>query len=125
MGGNTILNLQVLRGFAALGVVFYHTDFRLAGDWHTEFSGVAIFFVLSGFIMSYISQNGEQDFLFKRLIRIVPLYWIATATMLIIGYRFAIFRPSTLMSGDPPLIVNILRSMLFLPRSNFPVLGVG
>jgi exopolysaccharide production protein ExoZ len=108
-----------------MGVVFYHTDFRLAGDWHTEFSGVAIFFVLSGFIMSYISQNGEQDFLFKRLIRIVPLYWIAIATLMMIAYRFTIFRPSILMSGDPPLIIDILRSMLFLPWSKFPVLGVG
>ncbi|MGA8902391.1 hypothetical protein, partial [Bradyrhizobium sp.] len=34
----------------ALGVVFYHTDFRLPGDWHTEFFGVSTFFVISGFI---------------------------------------------------------------------------
>jgi exopolysaccharide production protein ExoZ len=125
MGGSTILNLQVLRGLAAMGVVFYHTGFELAGNWHTEFSGVAIFFVLSGFIMSYISQNGEQDFLSKRLIRIVPLYWIATATVMIISYRFRIFQPAILMSGDPPLIIDILRSMFFVPWSKFPVLGVG
>jgi exopolysaccharide production protein ExoZ len=125
MGGSTILNLQVLRGIAAMGVVFYHTGFLLAGGWHTEFSGVAIFFVLSGFIMSYISQNGEQDFLPKRLIRIVPLYWIAIATVLITSYQFRIFRPSVLLSDDPPLIIEILRSMLFLPWSKFPVLAVG
>ena len=40
-----ISNLQILRGLAAVGVVFYHIDFRLPGDWHTEFFGVSTFFV--------------------------------------------------------------------------------
>ena len=67
-----LFNLQLLRGFAALGVVFYHTDFRLAGDWHTDFSGVAIFFVISGFIMCFITRDDADGFLAKRFIRIVP-----------------------------------------------------
>ena len=69
-----LFNLQFLRGFAALGVVFYHTDFRLAGEWHTDFSGVAIFFVISGFIMCFITRVDADRFLVKRLIRIVPMY---------------------------------------------------
>jgi hypothetical protein len=39
----TIFNLQILRGLAALGVVFYHTGFPLPGDlwawWVREWYG--------------------------------------------------------------------------------------
>ena len=48
-----LFNLQILRGIAAVGVAFYHTDFRLAGNHHTEFFGVSTFFVISGFIMCW------------------------------------------------------------------------
>jgi len=51
--------MQILRRLAALGVVFYHTDFRLPGDWHTEFFGVSTFFVISGFIMCFITRDPD------------------------------------------------------------------
>jgi peptidoglycan/LPS O-acetylase OafA/YrhL len=56
---------------AALGVVFYYTDFRLPGDWSTDFFGVSTFFVISGFIMCFISRDdvGAERFLMKRAIR--------------------------------------------------------
>ena len=116
-------NLQILRGLAALGVVFYHTDYRLAGDWHTDFNGVAIFFVISGFIMSYITQNGERDFLTRRVVRIVPMYWIATLALIIMGHRFGLLRPSIWINSG--LWFDLPRSLLFLPAERFPVLGVG
>ncbi|MEH2591212.1 acyltransferase family protein [Bradyrhizobium sp. AZCC 1721] len=120
-----IANLQFLRAVAAMGVVFYHTDYRLAGNLHTDFEGVAIFFVISGFIMSYITQNGEEDFLFKRLIRIVPLYWIATFLMILTNHRLRIVWPSFWLTGEPALIVDTIRSFLFIPWEKFPVLGIG
>jgi len=121
----TILNLQVLRGFAAMGVVFYHTAYLLPGDFHTEFFGVPIFFVISGFIMSYITQNGEHDFLLKRLIRIVPIYWFATFLFLLTNNRLRIFGPKVWLADDPPLYIDTMRSFFFLPCEKFPVLGVG
>jgi exopolysaccharide production protein ExoZ len=80
----TIFNLQILRGLAALGVVFLHTGFPLPGDWHTDFFGVSTFFVISGFIMCFITRdpNGGDahagSILIRRAIRIVPLYWLFT-----------------------------------------------
>ena len=71
--------MQLLRGIAALGVVFYHTDFRLAGGYHTDFFGVTTFFIISGFIMCYITHADAAHFLERRIIRIVPLYWLLTA----------------------------------------------
>jgi len=52
-----ISNLQVLRGSAALAVVVYHTAYVLPLFGHTDFSGVAFFFAISGFIMTYITRH--------------------------------------------------------------------
>ena len=74
-----ITNIQLLRAFAAMSVVFYHTAFLLPGNIYTEFQGVSIFFVISGFIISQIASDNPIEFFYHRLVRIVPIYWIATA----------------------------------------------
>jgi exopolysaccharide production protein ExoZ len=124
-------NLQVLRGVAALGVVFFHTGYKLAGDWHTEFFGVSTFFVISGFIMCFITQKGADDFLAKRLVRIAPLYWLCTLVILVVMFGFALFDSATWRSpldGRPgePLWAYVGRSLLFLPIGDkYPILNVG
>jgi exopolysaccharide production protein ExoZ len=72
-----ITNLQILRAIAALGVVVYHTGLFINGI-HSELMGVAIFFVISGFLMVHITRDESENFLVKRLVRIVPIYWILT-----------------------------------------------
>lgn len=117
-------NLQILRALAAVGVVFYHTGFLLWGDYHTEFFGVPIFFVISGFVMSYIQRENPQIFLLKRVIRIVPLYWTATFVMLVVACRQDLFLLQTYTSTN--LIPDLIQSLLFLPNpDHFPTLGVG
>jgi exopolysaccharide production protein ExoZ len=116
----TIFNLQILRGLAALGVVFYHTDYRLAGDWHTEFFGVSTFFVISGFIMCFITRDPDGGdahaggFLIRRAIRIVPLYWLFTFALVV-------------MSRHPTDYPLYLRSFTFYPppEGTMPLLSVG
>ena len=124
-------NLQVLRGFAALGVVFFHTDYRLAGDWHTEFFGVATFFVISGFIMGFITRDNADDFLAKRLVRIAPLYWLCTVVLLVVMFRLGLFesglwtQPLDDRPGEP-LWSYVGRGLLFLPLGDkYPILNVG
>jgi peptidoglycan/LPS O-acetylase OafA/YrhL len=83
--------LQCLRAIAALFVVCYHTTVLWrdkfdpgARPWENGASGVDLFFVISGFIMVVSSAhlagsaNGWRQFIVNRLIRIVPLYWLAT-----------------------------------------------
>lgn len=124
-------NLQVLRGVAALGVVFFHTDYLLPGDWHTEFFGVSTFFVISGFIMCFITRDNVDGFLQKRLVRIVPLYWLCTVAAVLIMHRLAIVEPATWsnpLAGRPdePLWAYVGRSLLFLPLGDkYPFLNVG
>jgi peptidoglycan/LPS O-acetylase OafA/YrhL len=100
-----ILSIQYLRGIASLLVVLSHIAWKniQAGGstmhwWHEAGTfGVDIFFIISGYIMVYITQNMHQKphniklFLKKRFIRIVPLYWfytlVALAIFLIIPER--------------------------------------
>ena len=86
------LNLiQVLRGIASLLVVLLHTTVNSKEIFKKEFlgsffsfggAGVDIFFVLSGFIITYTSAKGLTQprkmlpFLGRRFVRIFPTYWI-------------------------------------------------
>jgi exopolysaccharide production protein ExoZ len=51
-------------------------------------AGVDLFFVISGFIMVYSTGGGTTvsafEFLERRLIRIVPLYWLATGLAVVV-----------------------------------------
>jgi exopolysaccharide production protein ExoZ len=87
-----LLNLQGLRGVACLLVVFLHihslelsngTEFQLL-SWTSSIghSGVDLFFVLSGFIITWAHYDhlGKvrqvPKYFFRRLWRIYPTYWV-------------------------------------------------
>lgn len=100
-----------MRALAAIGVVIYHIDYRIVGDVHTDFLGVSTFFVLSGFIMCYITKDEADSFLFNRFVRLVPLYWLLTFARIIIlsgwGERYAIVRSLFFLPSDQPPIVSV------------------
>jgi exopolysaccharide production protein ExoZ len=90
---NTIVSVQILRGIAALLVVFHHyigtameKGFAIAGLSGIAIGnvGVDIFFVISGFIMEYVTgtkkylPGDRYAFMANRMQRILPLYWILT-----------------------------------------------
>jgi exopolysaccharide production protein ExoZ len=118
-------SVQVLRGLAALMVVFYHLPAPLGAASPFLNAGVDIFFVISGFVMVASTQNAPRDagmFLLQRFIRIVPLYWILTFVMA--GTLWLVM--GRLVSSE-----ELVRSLFFIPYrddiSSFvqPVLGVG
>jgi len=51
-----IINIQLLRGLAALAVAFYHAGYVIPGTIYTDFLGVPVFFVISGFIMTHYAR---------------------------------------------------------------------
>jgi exopolysaccharide production protein ExoZ len=125
VGGEMISNLQLLRGLAALAVVFYHTAYTFNGGVHTEFQAVAVFFVISGFIMTHITRAEADQFLSQRLIRIVPLYWLCTLAALA-----AVELKSSGRTWDDASLAHIAESLLFVPYRNStgefqPLLAVG
>ena len=77
-----VVSIQYLRGFAALLVLFYHIGNHVP-DTGLGFKlgsiGVDIFFVISGIIIWITGRNlTPAEFLKRRLIRLVPLYWAVT-----------------------------------------------
>lgn len=77
-------------------------------------AGVDIFFVISGFIMVATSQRlGPKTFLFRRLMRIIPLYWIAT--LVLVGA--ALLTPS-LFKETRPDFFDTVKSLLFIAFHN-------
>jgi exopolysaccharide production protein ExoZ len=91
--------IQALRACAAVSVVISHiVGYELTKKVglsnplpHYEVfnAGVDLFFVISGFVMVYASDRffsqpgGSREFLLRRIIRIVPLYWTMTTIVLV------------------------------------------
>ena len=117
---NKIDSIQVLRFFAAFSVMMVHLPVFEFGIW-----GVDIFFVISGFIMMYVTENNEKFFLLKRIFRIVPLYWILTLGV----FALAILVPDVL-NNTTANIVHLIKSLFFIPfdkngTGHFPILFLG
>lgn len=98
-------SIQALRGIAALFVVLEHVRFLSCGAF-----GVDIFFCISGFMIMYSSYENSEFFLRRRLIRILPLYYLMTlGTFLLLLLFPGMFHQS---KADP---VFLAKSLLFIP----------
>jgi exopolysaccharide production protein ExoZ len=143
-------NVQIIRGLAALAVVIYHTG--TVFGVRTQFQAVPVFFVISGFIMSYIAGESSLEFAVNRVVRIVPLYWFATILFLVLSNQ-GFLNPVVSLAwwghwifSEPWRILvwlwqhrgletveawkTLLCSLLFIPYPNvggefYPLLGVG
>ena len=137
--------LDELRFFAALAVIVHHTEhwkatLGLPNLWGTFFfnclgrEGVRLFFVLSGFLITYLlleeyKTNGKINlfkFYVRRALRIWPLYYFVGAL------TFLVLLP--VMLGNPDLPFGTFRSaanigdkvllhVLFLPNLSLQVFG--
>ncbi|MEO7433123.1 MAG: acyltransferase [Dokdonella sp.] len=122
-----LMNLNTLRAFAALCVVYYHitsdAGLNLAISIGTR--GVDVFFVISGFIITYASSKSPDQFFLRRLIRIVPFYWVATLAV----FSLAVVAPNLFHTTRADL-PQLLCSLFFIPRETdyagmFPTLILG
>ncbi len=121
-------NIQILRACAALMIVIYHCGLESSHiadilgrsklfDESSWGSGVPLFFAISGFIMVVTSANAfgstlaAREFMRRRLIRIVPLYWAATSVSLAV----ALVIPSLLPKVAGSNFAYVAASYLFWP----------
>ena len=119
------VSIQILRGLAASSVALFHASQIVGRPVHAAAMGVDIFFVISGFLMVSITDEDTRPwpFLKDRLLRIVPLYWLATGALLA---SLILVAPSGL-----PAVDHLLASLLFIPfrptpeAPIFPVLTLG
>lgn len=139
----TLHNVQMLRFLAAAMVLISHLQHEvpsvqgLDSQGYTPWTpiwfagGVDIFFVISGFIMYIIAAdtfgkaNAAREFFVRRLLRIVPPYWLFTSAMLVAVFVFREQVTHSVLS-----VPNIIASYLFIPWKNaydrfYPVLILG
>ncbi|WP_020213555.1 acyltransferase family protein [Flavobacterium rivuli] len=105
-------DINALRAIAIIGVVFYHFKFKF---FTGGFSGVDVFFVISGYLMSrvVINQIDKGSFSFvnyfeKRLFRIVPA--LLTLIAIVVTICFFIYLPDDFVIN----LKNAASSILFL-----------
>lgn len=133
--------LQALRGLAALAVVVFHgmkvwrehasAPNVLKGPWDQGWAGVDLFFVLSGFVMVWIGLNSASGvksagrFLYRRILRIYPLWWVFCGLMgIYFCINYGVPAPPDKVA-ESEAIGFFLQSMALWPQNAFPVLDVG
>ena len=125
--------LDALRGLAALWVVLFHLSVAQvlpsveeggAGGfmWLTVFRrgglGVAVFFVLSGFVIAHSLRHGLgsrralRSFATGRLLRLTPPYWAAIVVAIVIHGLASIVNREPFAPGGGPLSVSRVFSHL-------------
>lgn len=133
--------IQVLRGIAVIMVITFHFKDLLQPDdylkkeldffFNSGAAGVDLFFVISGFIMVFVTRKSKggivyaKKFLIKRVLRIWPLYVIATLA-------YASIVAPVIVNISLTIVIQILKSIFFLPLSyldppyfGYAYLGVG
>jgi len=134
---NKIDSLQMLRALAVLLVIHVHcmhistpvigssyqSNFFYFDVWGSI--GVDIFFVISGFIMTivtpaYYKEKGWKEFIIKRAIRIIPLYWALSFAQVLLSLRH----------GEIAERESIIKTIFFFPTWSssifaYPILGQG
>ena len=116
--GEQLVSLQYLRAVAAMMIVFTHGWDQL--PWLKERipnaaqSGVDLFFVISGFIMVYVTAKAGSSavhFFRMRIVRIVPLYWLYTfMTAALILAAPQLFKTSAFT------VPHLVQSLFFIPH---------
>lgn len=127
MSSQKIDSIQVLRGIAALSVVMFHFRSFLVPEgadrsypdalfgWGAI--GVDLFFVISGFIMHYVTSNKSSGvrtsahFIINRAIRILPLYYIVLIFAFLTGGAMSTFHYQD-------KIDNLISAITFTPYLN-------
>jgi exopolysaccharide production protein ExoZ len=108
-------SIQYARAVAAVAVTTWHSIYWVSTGYHFLYrgqAGVDLFFVVSGFVMGHIGLGvrSPTKFLFRRALRIIPLYWVATVIAAV---------------ELNPTFSDFLMSLAFWPHARFPVLIQG
>ncbi|SKB45499.1 acyltransferase family protein [Daejeonella lutea] len=136
--------IQVFRGIAAMLVVMHHLianskshlnyiPYNNFFNW--GFVGVDFFFVLSGFIITYVHFDdlksdgiNSWNFFKKRFIRIYPIYWIIAILFVAVYFintpQFMVDEGLTMDFTSPPVVKMLTESFLLLPNPDIRLVGV-
>lgn len=118
----TIGCIEVLRLIAALGVMLSHVGYGTyyAKDFNASI-GVNLFFCISAFLLMHNTQQATAGNIFiRRIIRLVPLYWLLTIFTFAASYFNDSFGQTSIPANQ------LIKSLFFIPyaRDGFKELGV-
>lgn len=128
---NRFALIQAMRGIAALWVVLFHMEkgeglrgltellpgFVTTVVFHWGSAGVAVFFVLSGFVIRHSLNDKAMNhrelgtFVVRRSIRLDPPYWASMLLMVAVGFFLAAAKG---VPFDPPTGKQVLLHGLYL-----------
>lgn len=127
-----VYSVQYLRGIAAFMVLLEHVGVKsgqhstnLLSSWHIGGAGVDLFFLISGFIMCHTTATKHQQtgasrqFLWRRVLRIIPLYWLVTCAALVIY----LVMPDKINSGGGE--TGVFASFFLLPTDQLYLVSNG
>lgn len=131
---NKLTSVQYLRGLAAVLVVIAHAAAHPLSESNYVLLrlgqlGVMLFFVISGFIMVAITGPGAfapLTFLKRRIIRVVPLYWLVTTVTAVLALALPALFHTTVFTWP-----HYIQSLLFIPHEapgrggTSPILSLG
>jgi peptidoglycan/LPS O-acetylase OafA/YrhL len=131
-----LLSVQRLRGVAVLMVLIVHVEdvsrhligwgggMQSAYTRHLGYSAADMFFVISGFIMAYITFTRPFDarsWAISRFIRIYPMYVLFSLFVVLLW----LYDPRMTMGTGEQSWPRILKSLAGLPQADLPLLFVG
>lgn len=143
-----LMSIQMLRGLAALGVVAFHAAAIGSGMVGAPqsavglpvienlYSGVDLFFLISGFIMVFVTGERSHGpatagaFLASRMVRIYPVWWLFAAIFTAIMFVLHVVINTDglgwgALSGTEGPASYLLNSFALLPQEAYPVLALG
>ncbi len=126
---HVVESIIFLRFVASALIVLYHSELPLmrlsSGDYVPRLAAAAagtdMLFVISGFVIVYMSHGKSvpfADFVLRRLLRIAPLYWFLTVLMLGLYLAYPNMFYTTVFDLE-----HFLASLAFLPYPH-PVTGL-
>jgi len=139
-------SIQALRGIAAVLVLFFHiAEFQrqmagvgshdlayLNGFWNQGWAGVDLFFVISGFIMIYVTRNHGRrfsdirQFLWARITRIYPLWWACCTLLALYFYvTYGLVEAPDRVASKQEAWAFFARSLMLIPQERLPILTLG
>jgi peptidoglycan/LPS O-acetylase OafA/YrhL len=137
-GARRVPELDGLRGFAILIVVLLHYFYKPGATappnyqhfqaiFRLGWTGVDLFFVLSGFLIGGILLNAKNSpgyfkaFYIRRFFRIIPIYYLwIIAYILLVGIGGNTLRAHMHSGLLPPLSFDVYEHFLFLQNIRFP-----
>ena len=126
--------IQYLRALAAMMIVWVHSLYIIPGmverlgALNFGGTGVDLFFVISGFIMVVTTAEKNvtpEKFFLRRIIRVVPLYWLATLAVIACAAVKHSFNEAFAPAAIAKSLLFIPYSSLEIPRGVWPILQNG